>query len=79
VANNYTTYQSTSTMNMNMTSQYPPVQPYGKCKACCEEDQHLDNRGLCLNKCSSIVPNHIPEGQHKRYRDRIVLGKLPNT
>jgi hypothetical protein len=50
----------------------------GPCRAC-ERTTEISNRGLCYDRCDDLIPNHIPYDQHKRYRDRVILGKLPNT
>jgi hypothetical protein len=74
--------RSSSTVNAtmhatHMTGSSMSMGNYGPCRACGRTNE-LDNRGLCF-ECEDIIPKHIPSGQHKRYRDRVILGKLPNT
>ncbi len=71
--------QSLSTFqNVHTSGSFVNGATHGICSAC-NKNRVLDYRGLCLDKCSILIPAHIPEQQYKRYRDRIVLGKLPNT
>jgi hypothetical protein len=55
---------------------------HGECLGC-KKVRNLDNRGLCMgaysNPCSDLIPSHIPSEQYSKYRDRVILGKLPNN
>ncbi len=42
----------------------------GICTAC-EREIEISHRNLCIWLCEPLIPDHIPEAQHRRYYLRV--------